>query len=74
MNDVFVAVIQSEDGTTRQHGFHLGTDEGVAKTLVYEIWRREVNRQAPVRAVLLMKGDKCHGSQSRCGWTKGEVV
>lgn len=41
MASVFVASIEGADGVVRQHGYHLGTIESVARTCAVEIFRRE---------------------------------
>ena len=47
----FLLSLEMLDGTVRRHGFHLGTDEGVARRIVEEAWsaRRDLRSLALLR-------------------------
>lgn len=54
----FVLSIEPMEGKTFQHGYHLGTNIEVAKTIAAEMFHALNQQGMPTRTVALMRGDK----------------
>lgn len=49
----YLMSIEETPGTSREHGFHLGTEESTARIIVRETFRARVLHQLPVVSVAL---------------------
>jgi hypothetical protein len=51
----FILSIEPVDGETYVHGYHLGTDERVARLIAAEHWQHPARNGKPIRTVALMR-------------------
>lgn len=58
MSDPFTLSIEDTAGHSFQHGFHLGTDEGLARQIAEEKFNARVEHNLPVVTVALMHKGK----------------
>jgi len=66
MTTPFVLSIEVEPGRAVQHGFHLGTDERLARELAEERYHARIAHGLPVVTVALMRGGRmvdCYGGR-----------
>jgi hypothetical protein len=54
-DDPFCMSIEAEPLKGRLHGFHLGTDEGMARTIVMDHFDAMVRNKQPVITIALMR-------------------
>jgi len=54
----FTLSIEETAGKSRQHGFHLGTDERLARILIQEKMQAFINYGMPVVSMALKRGGK----------------
>lgn len=55
LNLPFLASIEETHGKSRLHGFHLGTDEALARKICAELYHGRIAAGLPVVTVALMK-------------------
>jgi hypothetical protein len=63
-NQPFTLSIETTAGQSFQHGFHLGTDERLARQIAEEKFHARANNSLPVVTVALMRNGKvvdCYG-------------
>ncbi len=58
MTDVFTLSIEATEGQSFQHGFHLGTDERLARQIAEEKFNARVGAGMPTVTVALMRAGK----------------
>lgn len=58
MTTPFCASIETTEGVSHQHGFHLGTDEHLARELCESLFRERITSNRPVRTIGLMRDGK----------------
>lgn len=61
----YVLSIEANDGTVRQHGFHLGTDKALARKIAEERFDAEKARSV----ALIRKGEKTAYFDFRREWS-----
>jgi hypothetical protein len=54
----FILSIEETEGKSRQHGYHLGTDEPLARQIVEEKMRYFVEHNLPIISMALIKDCK----------------
>lgn len=54
----FTASIEVTEGVSHQHGFHLGTDEKIARSFCKDIYQMRVKAGKPVVTIGLMQEGK----------------
>jgi hypothetical protein len=54
----FTLSIEETAGKSRQHGFHLGTDEHIARIIVQDKMQAFINYGMPVVSMALMRNGK----------------
>lgn len=59
-NEPFVLSIEDYEGHCFQHGFHLGTQEPLARQMAEEIYQGRVSMGLPVVTVALKRQGKLH--------------
>ena len=66
MSAPFCLSIETAPGVAHQHGYHLGTDEKLARQIAEETYAARVKHGLPVVTVALMRDRKmvaCYGGQ-----------
>jgi hypothetical protein len=58
MTTPFTMSIEYAPGESKQHGFNIGTDEALARTIVADLFHARVRAGLPVIAVALMRDGK----------------
>lgn len=65
---VFVLSIESTPGQSEQYGFHLGTDDRLARQIVEEKFRWRVHNNVPVVTMALKRNGKIFDVYYGDGW------
>lgn len=69
-DDIFTLSIAYSDGSpTRQHGFHLGTDEKMARDLAVREWQRQKRNGTDVATVALHRHGKMYAVFDGAFWS-----
>lgn len=55
MSEPFTMSIETTEGNAYQHGYHLGTHEDLAKSIVRETYYNRVKHRLPVVTIALMR-------------------
>jgi hypothetical protein len=65
----FVLSIEPVEGSSFKHGFHLGTDERVARQIAIEMFDARNANAIPTRTVALFRYGKMLDVYDGAGWT-----
>lgn len=68
MSSPFCLSIESEHGKSRQHGFHLGTQEPLARKIAQEMFHARVKNAMPIVTVALMIDGKLYDTYYGDKW------
>jgi len=66
MNSTFTLSIETTEGQSFQYGFHLGTDERLARQIAEERFHARVNNGLPVITVAILRDGRmvdCYGGR-----------
>jgi len=58
MSEVFTLSIEETEGKSKQYGFHLGTDEKLARQIVEEKFAAYIRSGLPIATMALMRKGK----------------
>lgn len=58
MTTTFTLSIEDVAGHSFQHGYHLGTDEQIARQIAVEKFHARIEHKLPVVTVALLRGNK----------------
>jgi hypothetical protein len=58
MSITYTMSIEAEEGKAWQHGFHLGTEEALARQIVEEKFQARVKHDLPVVTIALLRDRK----------------